>query len=158
MKKYILLISVVAMAMACNNDSSEKKTTDTLTNTTTNIAEPTPNMGKQCYTGVVGRDTVNMTVNIGDTVSGTLDYRFYEKDKNHGLISGVMKGDTLIANYDFSAEGMQSIREVVFLRKENTLVEGNGEMIDRNGKLSFKDISKVKFADGFVLHKTICAK
>jgi hypothetical protein len=37
-------------------------------------------------------------------------------------------------------------------------MEGYGEMIEKNGKLMFKDISALRFSGGFVLQQAECSK
>jgi hypothetical protein len=112
---------------------------------------------KTCYTSYKNRDTVELSiVTAGNKVSGALRYQLYEKDRNKGTIVGEIKGDTLLANYTFNSEGMESQRQVAFLRKGDQLVEGYAEIEEKDGKVSFKDTKALKFSAGIELKKTDC--
>ena len=113
----------------------------------------------ECYSVIIKKDTVSMGLNIkgNQIISGTLSYKFFEKDKNKGTLVGEMKGDTLIANYTFMSEGVSSIRQVAFLKKGNTFVEGYGDVVDDNkGKVTFKDPKELKFDGNIVLLQVDC--
>ena len=83
-------------------------------------------------------------------------YNFFEKDKNSGTVSGMFKGDTLYADYTFQSEGTSSVRETVFIKKGNTLVEGFGEITEKDNKQIFKDKKALKFDESVVLNKVEC--
>lgn len=74
-----------------------------------------------CYAYMGKKDTAFMHINIADSiVTGNLKYAIFEKDSNDGTLQGKLKNDTLLANYTFVSEGVESVREVVFLKKEMT--------------------------------------
>jgi hypothetical protein len=55
------------------------------------------------------------------------------------------------------SEGVSSIREVAFLKKGSTYVEGYGDVVDDNkGKVTFKDTKQLKFEGNIVLSKIDC--
>ena len=115
MRKVILLsILLGSVFVSCKK---EKKETTTLPEK----AVVDTSSSQECYSAVIKKDTVYMTLNIkGDQqVSGKLSYVFYEKDKNFGTLVGEIKKDTLYADYTFMSEGVTSIRQVVFLKKGN---------------------------------------
>ena len=70
-----------------------------------------------------------------NVVTGTLSYKFYQKDSNKGEFEGTLKGDTLLADYTFMSEGTQSVRQVVFLIKGETAIEGYGDIEEKDSKL-----------------------
>jgi hypothetical protein len=112
-----------------------------------------------CYSSIKSKDTIAMDLKIDKdfAVVGNLCYRFFEKDKNDGTVVGKLRGHTLIADYTFMSEGITSLRQVVFVKKENTYVEGFGEIVtDANGKVMYKDIKKLKFDNSIVLTKVDC--
>lgn len=113
---------------------------------------------KDCYLYVKAKDTVKLTLITanGGNVSGDLVYNFFEKDKNSGTVSGMFKGDTLHADYSFQSEGIKSVRETVFIRKGNTLVEGFGEITEKDNKQVFKDKKTLKFDGSVILKKVDC--
>lgn len=67
-----------------------------------------------------------------------------------------MKGDTLIVDYTFDSEGSESVREVVFLKRNNQLIEGFGDVEEKDGKTVFKDKSKLIFGNSIVFKKVDC--
>lgn len=158
MKQVLLVITL--FALACNNTPEEKKAPDPATPVAGGAPEQTPPPspdGTACYSGQSGRDTVTLSVTTSNgQVTGTLDYDFFEKDKSHGSVSGLMHGDTLIADYIYTSEGMQSIRPVAFLKKGTTLSEGYGPAVKRDGKMVFSNPATLKFGQGFVLEQAGC--
>jgi len=111
-----------------------------------------------CYQGVMKNDTINLQLQIdkNQQVTGELAYLFYEKDKSNGTIVGKMIGDTIKANYIFDAEGKQSTREVVFLRKGKIVIEAYGEVEEREGKTIFKEPKKLYFDSATILTEVDC--
>ena len=89
-------------------------------------------------------------------VTGNLTYDYYEKDKNKGTIKGELKSDTLFADYTFMSEGIESVREVVFINTAGGWVEGYGEIDDKDGKVIFKNRNKITFDNSAVLKETAC--
>nr|WP_294789344.1 hypothetical protein [uncultured Flavobacterium sp.] len=119
------------------------------------IVEPA---GNQCYTWKSNGSIIEMSFNVNShqEVNGTLNYNLVGKDKNVGTIIGNMKGDTLIADYTFSSEGMSSVRQVAFLQKDGAFIEGYGDVVTANDKVSFKDKTKLKFDAKNTLTKVDC--
>ena len=119
------------------------------------VAEPS---GDQCYSLAANGSMVALSFNVNShqEVNGKLSYDISGKDKNEGTIIGNMKGDTLIADYTFMSEGVSSVREVAFLQRENTFIEGFGDVVDANNKVTFKDKTKLKFDQKNVLSKVDC--
>jgi hypothetical protein len=114
---------------------------------------------KQCYSNFSNRDTVVLSFTRRDTaVSGELIYQFFQKDRNSGIINGKIKGDTIIADYKFSSEGTTSVRQVVFLKLGDVLVEGFGDVEENNGRMVFRDISTLVFDSSIVFRLTDCNK
>src|SRR3989337_2888325 len=119
--------------------------------------ESIPAVAGECYLSVIGKDSVLLQLVIeNNSAAGQLHYRFFEKDKSGGTIFGNMKGDTLLADYKFISEGMESEREVVFIKQGDAFIEGTGELEDREGRVVFKDYSTVTF-NGSPMQKTDCA-
>ncbi|MHA4846508.1 hypothetical protein ACX0G7_20195 [Flavitalea antarctica] len=165
MKQGILAV-VLLLVMACNDKPVEKTTggsNDTTTvvgsdDNTIAITSDIPDGIKQCYS-VLNRDTVLLSFTRRDTaVSGELTYKFFEKDRNTGIINGRLRGDTIIADYKFTAEGTTSVRQVVFLKQGDVLVEGFGDVEDDNGRMIFRDISTLVFDSSILFTRTDCNK
>jgi hypothetical protein len=102
--------------------------------------------------------SLRATFQKNDSVSGALNYDIYEKDKNSGTILGTMKDNLLVADYTFLSEGKISVRQVVFKKSGSTLVGGVGEMEEKDGRMVFKDMSKLDFSTPVILGEVDCNK
>ena len=150
MKKFIPILTVAAALLS----ACESKTTKTDAKLTSEI---NPKDSVQCYQYIKDRDTAALTLNIDDDkVTGSLSYNLFEKDKNNGVIAGIIKGDTIIADYSFQSEGTTSIRQVAWVKKDNQLLEGYGEVVEVDGKTEFKDQSKLSFEKAIIFTKINC--
>lgn len=149
--KQLFFVFVTLFTLACNNTTKENAVADS-TGTTRTGESP-----DRCYAYLTDKDTVKMQLVLdGKNASGDLSYRLYEKDSNTGTLSGTMQGDTLIADYTFSSEGVQSVREVRFLKQDDMLVEGTGDMEEVNGKMVYRQPSDIRYMGGLVLKKVRC--
>ncbi len=149
---YVLCLMILFL-QACNEKTTENNTKDTVTASVSSGRDV-----KQCYAYITAKDTIMLSMSIDGNggVKGNLSYNIYQKDKNVGHIQGYMQGDTLIADYTFASEGTTSVRQVVFLRKEHTMVEGIGNIIEKEGKMSFEDVKAVNFNQGLVFREMPC--
>ena len=154
MRKYIVLFLAISSAIvACNSNQSEENASDSNAVDTTIV----PGSQQSCFAYIKDKDTAKITMmSSGPITTGELSYKLYEKDKNNGVFEGELHGDTLIAEYTFSSEGKESVRQVAFLKKGNQLFEGFGEMEDKNGKMMFKNTAALKFGDSMVFNKSDC--
>lgn len=135
--------------------SGGRKTTYTKTSNTDKIVTSFETF--ECYTYQTKKDTAFMHINITENmVTGSLEYTLFEKDSNDGKLSGKVKGDTLLANYKFVSEGVESVREVAFLKKGNDGIEGFGDMEEKAGSMVFKNRTKLEFKKGLLFQKTEC--
>lgn len=149
--KKLFLLAVLALSISCKKEEKS-------------IVPPKPiaveaPVSHECYQGVLGKDTISMSLQLkgSEVTSGKLHYKFFEKDSNEGELVGSIKGDTLFATYTFISEGAGSVREVAFLKKGNTYVEGYGDINDdQNGNITFKDVRRLKFDSKTVLSKVAC--
>lgn len=154
MKYNIIALSgalLILIIIACKERSVSVETSTTPEETP---APPTPS--GECYAWVSGNDSILMQIVIEkNSAVGHLHYRFFEKDKSGGNLFGQMRGDTLLGDYKFMAEGTESEREVAFLRKGDQMIEGYGESIEKDGRMVFRDVSTLKF-EGQPMLKTDC--
>lgn len=155
----VLAISTLILTVLV---SCKKETTTTepvqITPSPPKEAEIVEPAGDQCYTWSSNGSIVEMSFNVNShqEVNGKLKYNIVGKDKNEGTLIGNMKGDTLIADYTFSSEGVSSVREVAFLQKDGAFIEGYGDVVEANDKVTFKDKSKLKFDAKNTLTKVDC--
>ncbi|MET0574110.1 MAG: hypothetical protein ABWZ79_22010 [Pedobacter agri] len=144
---------VLALFAACQSKTSQSNSDDSTALNTTDSAAKAP----MCYQSINNRDTAALTLNIdNEKVTGSLSYNIFEKDKNTGVIAGIVKGDTIIADYTFQSEGTTSIRQVAWLKQDNQLIEGFGDVAEVNGKTQFKDVKKLSFSKSMIFQPIDC--
>lgn len=159
MKKYIFLSAFSVLLMSCN----KKNETVNPVTTTDSIETPTEpvidSLGSKtfCYVGVTGKDSVFVSLddNLG-TFSGKMAYKNHEKDSSKGELSGFKSGDTLKLTYEFASEGTTSKRDIFFIQKGNTLIEGIGNQKDENGRMRYSDEKIISYKDGQKLQTVDC--
>ena len=153
MKKYLFIaLGFFGLFQACQNNETANNA-DSLA-LDTNVLASTKQF---CYTYIKDRDTANLTfMSSGNITTGELTYSLFEKDRNKGIIKGEMRGDTLVADYTFNAEGKQSTRQVAFLKGDGKLIEGYGEVINQEDKVVFKSISTLKFGGAISFKEISC--
>lgn len=159
MNKFCLAALAAVMIISCDKKSEEitvtAPTVDSVTVPETN--EPMePSTIQNCYISVVGKDSVFVSLedNLG-TFIGKMRYKNFEKDSSTGEISGTQNGDTLKLNYVFEAEGSTSEREIYFLKKDGSLLEGIGDHITEGNTDRYANPSQLKY-EGHVLKPTDC--
>lgn len=110
-----------------------------------------------CYASLTGSDSIWLKVEVfPNVVTGVLNYNISGKDKNAGTFDGKLYGDTLVADYSFYSEGRLSVRQVAFLIKDSSVVEGYGDIQEQNGKFVFNNVSTIDFSKGLRLQKISC--
>lgn len=118
---------------------------------TSNIRTP------DCYLFVQDRDTIKLALeSVEGKIKGKLAFRFFEKDDSRGVIDGAMYGDTLLATYAFTSEGLMSYREVAFLRREDSFVMGSGQILNRGNRDVFKSPELIEYGSEIVLRRVNC--
>ena len=154
MKKFILPIVLATLSFAaCQSESATQEDVDGVA-VDTNLIKVG---ATSCYSFIKNKDTAKLTfMSTNGMVTGELSYNLFEKDSNEGIIEGEMRGDTLLAEYTFNAEGKESVRQVAFLKKGNQLIEGFGDIEEKNGKTIFKNTSTLSFGNAVVFEKINC--
>lgn len=151
----ITSLALPVFILACNTNPGGTATsaTDNKEDGEMKVMIPT----QACYSGTIGKDTIFLkTEKFPNVVTGILEYKFIEKDNSKGGLDGVMRGDTLIAEYSFTSEGARSIRQVAFLLQGDVAIEGHGELEEKEGKMVFKNTHSLKFDNTVPLRKTTC--
>ncbi|RPD41865.1 hypothetical protein [Chitinophaga barathri] len=135
-----VFLAGAALVTACNSSSTNKQQEDSL-------KKAEAQEGAACYRKVVGKDTFLLQLIVEkDKANGVLDYNFFEKDKNTGLIDGSISDNILRATYHFQSEGQNSDRPVVFKVMNDQVYEALADSIDTNGVPVFNaDNSRLKF-------------
>lgn len=150
MNKITIVIFIIIFLSACMDTTNEQQNySDSRTQTV--------EAGENCYAFNNGKDSIKMSILINDNkAKGNLNFNYYEKDANRGTFSGTLNGDTLWANYTFVSEGIESKREVVFLKQENNWIQGYGNVMEKNGEFVFTNHNDIRFDNNFVLEKVEC--
>lgn len=115
------------MLNACDQNQTaeipEEPRTDTVADAT-DVEKEKVEIVRNCYAWIKGKDTIALSLErTGNMVTGEMNYLWNEKDSNHGTVKGEVRGDTLVLDYTFMAEGMESVR------KEFLLKQGEGYVI-----------------------------
>ena len=141
-------LSGILIISCKNNENQDTKDSETLVEAQQQYEEEEEEIPvMMCYLYASETDTISLNIEkLDKNISGSLIYMLKEKDINRGEISGEMKGDTLFADYEFMSEGKTSVRQVMFLQKENQLVEG----------YLTEDSKNYKFNEDFALTRTNC--
>lgn len=142
MKTLPFFLLVAAVVSSCSQSGSQaNKNTDSLKTVVTS------GNSDACFLKTSGKDSVMLQVHIQDTsVSGDLSYRYFEKDKNTGTISGSIHNNIIHAQYTFMSEGTQSVRPVVFKLQDDKAYEAVPDSINHEGIPVFSnDDASLKF-------------
>lgn len=158
MKKYLLIIPILCIITITSCKNETKTDESEMMNSEESDMQADVNTPQiACYKFASEKDTVLLQMEqINEEVAGTLSYNYFEKDKNDGTFEGKMIGDTIYADYTFGSEGSVSVREVMFVKKENKLIEGFGEVEEVNGKMKFKDNAKFTLNEKMPLTEINC--
>lgn len=95
-----------------------------------------------CYVATIERNiyTLRLDGESSGTITGVMSYNNYQFDSSSGVFEGSYKDGILRGNYSFIAEGEDSVRELIFKKEGDNLVQGFGsgriingvETIDQN--------------------------
>jgi hypothetical protein len=150
MRKIFIVLVITSSLIACSSNSNNSQTADVKPISDSATVE------SQCYAYIQNKDTIHLNITItGYTFTGHMLYQLKERDRNDGTLHGTIQGDTLIADYTFSSEGMLSVRQVAFLKQQNNLKEGFGELKLNDNQWVFTNPHALQFT-GFVLTPTPC--
>lgn len=141
--RILLLAALISAAAACQDKPATQSTAPAAADSVTAV-QPLPD--KQCYSYFSATDTVTVIVKGADSaLTGSMVVMLNGKDRNIGTLAGKMIGDTLVADYTFQSEGVSSVREVAFLKKDGKLVQGYGPVEVKGDRQFFTDRSKLSF-------------
>ena len=172
MKNLVFILFFAAFAATSCNNSADKKTEAATTATataptaadTSKMPEP-PMVGGStftCYQFVdKGKDAhscqIETRATLNPFVGGYFDWAPYEKDGAHGVLkNGVIEKDMLTTDYVYMIEGNVQEEEVYFKMEGDKLIQMQGELVEKKGKMVAKDKTKLK-AD-VVMKKVDCSK
>lgn len=169
MKKSLIIISTILAlgVISCNNNS--KNTVEKPDEVSEIIDSQKPETleneinfrQSSCYKYESSKDTVMMKMKraeVDDEVTGTLSYNYQEQSPSKGTFKGKIVGDTIFADYTFDLHGTTSIRELIFIKKDSSLVEGFGETEKIKGKTKFKPDAIMSFNEATSLEQIPCTE
>jgi hypothetical protein len=112
-----------------------------------------------CYRYTGNSDTIILKLlYVGQSITGSLVYDLDGKDRNIGTVQGSMKGDVLVADYNFQSEGLWSTRQVAFKKLDSVFIEGYGDIISTDKKTVFRNIDSLSFNVNLKLTEIDCDK
>ncbi len=84
---------------------------------------------KGCYVAHLLKDVYNLTIlsQSGESVSGTLAFKNFEKDSSNGTFQGTFKDGILQGDYSFQSEGTNSVMQVIFKKEGSDFIRGFGD-------------------------------
>lgn len=142
MRSLFLFSVLLTILTACQQTNSNKTTTDSVKTTSAIL-----HAGPQCFTQVLNRDTAYLRFQTdNEVITGQLEYKPFEKDKNSGTISGTINDDIIDVEYHYASEGTMSIRKAIFKIDGDSLFEAIADSLDKEGQPLFNnDYKKLKF-------------
>ena len=87
--------------------------------------------------------TLNIKLQEGQKVSGSLSMNFSQKDSSTGVINGNFDNSYLFGDYAFFSEGVTSTMQVAFKKSGDDFVKGYGPL--NTDGTSFKDINLINY-------------
>ncbi len=153
----VLFLSFLVTSCTQNKSTKTGRSSDTLLTETP--GEVVSSTEKECYSGVVGRDSVSFEMNReGDQFKGFLFYNRYETDSSIGEYNGTISGDTIKGVFDFMSEGMISKIDKYFLVRDGKLLEAIGALKDGDNEytLVFENPAELKYGESYILEKIDC--
>ena len=150
-----IIASGIIGIQSCDTDSKNSDNIATSKDTSKAVENKVMIPNTVCYSGVIGKDTAFLKTEIfPNVVTGNLLYKFHEKDNNKGDIDGILKNDTLVADYKFSSEGQPSVGGFFNKRQHcNRRIWSHGRKKWKDG---FQKHNDIDYGKGFVLKKVSC--
>jgi hypothetical protein len=157
------IIIIASMIIAsCNNDGVETE----VRNDSPVVIAPEPNTSDSggisgdvtgCYRKILARDTMFVQLHqTGSSITGNMYFDNFEKDGSRGTVKGIADGSTIKLWYDFQSEGMSSVMEMWFLRKENKIIRGVGSFGVKGDTSYYTNPADIKYEDGQGFDKIKC--
>lgn len=165
MKYYVIILSALASLgiISCHNnyknpnENPDGISEEIISEESVTLEEKNEFQDNSCYRYESSKDTVSLRLNRTDNeVSGTLSYNYLEKAKDKGSFKGRIVGDTIFADYTYDSPEKKGVREVIFIKKDSSLVEGYGETEEIKGKTKFKTDAILSFNEAISLEQVEC--
>jgi hypothetical protein len=161
MRKGIIIIASMILA-SCNNDAGEIGAR----NDSPVVIAPEPKTSDSveiskdvsgCYRKILGRDTMFVQLQqTGTSITGNMFFDNFEKDASRGTVKGIAEGSIIKLWYDFQSEGMNSVMEMWFLHKENSIIRGVGSFGVKGDTSYYTNPADIKYEEGQGFDKIKC--
>jgi hypothetical protein len=103
-----------------------------------------------CYLLTMNKDTTSCKLSVaanGD-VTGFYSVSIYEKDGSFGIIKGKLMGsDTVSVNFKYMQEGTVSTEPLLFVIKDNKLINLVSDDFDNDGRMILTNKKKLKMGE-----------
>ena len=137
------------------NESEEKQAEINKESALESVFEPT----KECYEYLIQKDTYQVSwIQQGNKLKGSAMYDNYQKDGSHGTLEGEYDAanDLYLFWYSFHAEGMQSVRRLVFKKSGDKLIPGFGDTLETGDTSNIKNLQSLAFDKRYAYKKVDC--
>ena len=124
------------------------------------VAENSPTSSIQgCYVMRRAEDvyTLKISSHEGISVAGTLAYKNFQKDSSSGSFEGTYEKETLRGYYSFTSEGTDSVREVIFKKVDESVIQGFGPAQSIDGREVFVDPTDITYDSAFTFVSEPCS-
>ena len=127
--------------------------------TTKTFSNPTPEPLRGCFMGSLKQDRyyLNILTQEGFNVTGKITIKNSQKDSSNGTFTGTFDGTILTGMYTFSSEGTQSIRELFFKAKGDSILQGFGPVEENGNTAKFVRQLNITWDNSYLLkYSTNC--
>lgn len=134
MRKLLCVSIIITLLCSCDSTDSDN---DSVNKSERNSGARLVSAG--CYEMVIGEDTAGLNLVVrGDSVSGNLFYHWKMRDHNDGTFRGRIQDSVIYAMYTFQSEGIQSVREVAFKSRGDSILQAYGEIVSVRDTMQFR--------------------
>jgi hypothetical protein len=151
-------ISIISLlALSCGNSKTSESSNKDTTSSKTDSIEVNKEV-KLCFERKDSfkekDEKMEMTTSIeiltkGEEVNGTyIEERLVNGgnvDGASGDLKGTKKGDTLYLDFSYTIEGYEATEETIWILQGDKLLQKEGELVEKNGKMVLKDANKATF-------------
>ena len=157
--KYYVSIILLLLCVSCSNSNSSTDESNTDNSSTQSAPSDTvaiPDVGG-CYLHVTGKDTLTVALKQeGIELTGSAVYDHFEKDGSSGTLEGTIRANGVIhAWYSFQAEGMNSVRELMYKKEGDRLILAFADEYQRHDTSFIRNVDSVQFAGSALVFEPV---
>ena len=140
------LIFIASLTSACNQEQPKVQS-----------GKVVPTIVKVCYVAVDESDTVLLTItDQRKSIEGNLTFNYTNGVTHKGTLKGLMHGDTLLADYNFTTgDGKWRRNPVALLKRNGRLILGVGIMETTWGRNYFAKSQPIDYDKGRFIFKEV---